>query len=267
VPWKFDLATDIGGRAEQQDRVAVINDRLGDRHLVVVADGMGGHRNGAEAAQIVIDVARQEFRLAATMDPETFLRHVCMSAHAAIHRLGGLAEGSPGSTCVLMYCRGPEAYWVHVGDSRLYHFREGRRVLTTVDHSLRELMTMVNNQDSAHKQMAGVSRNKIYMRLGGRDAPEPDSGSAAVIGTDLFMLCTDGFWDLVDSIEVAALVGDRILPRGCAGRLASLARERGGKRSDNVTLVLAQRTQTRIPRWLGSLAARGHEAKDRSAAS
>ena len=60
MTWKFDLATDIGGRAEQQDRLEVLTipDRQGE-YLVVLADGMGGQQQGALAAQTVIDTARE----------------------------------------------------------------------------------------------------------------------------------------------------------------------------------------------------------------
>ena len=56
--WKFATASEIGGRSEQQDRVAVFACEDTDEVLAVLADGMGGHSGGAVAAQICIETAR-----------------------------------------------------------------------------------------------------------------------------------------------------------------------------------------------------------------
>jgi serine/threonine protein phosphatase PrpC len=63
MPWQFSLASDIGGRSEQQDCLEMLSLNSGDTHLVVVADGMGGHRDGALAARTVIETARRRFNV------------------------------------------------------------------------------------------------------------------------------------------------------------------------------------------------------------
>ena len=140
MPWQFSMASDIGGRSEQQDCLEMLSSDSGDTHLVVVADGMGGHRDGALAARTVIETARRHFNSGRTSDPQTFLQGLCLESHQAISDLGGNEQRSPGSTCVLLYLDGPEAYWAHVGDSRLYHFRNGKLLNLTQDHSVAQLM-------------------------------------------------------------------------------------------------------------------------------
>jgi PPM family protein phosphatase len=244
MPWSFAAAADIGGRDEQQDRVGIFAHGA-DVHLAVVADGMGGHADGAAAAQAVIDVARQ--RLAtdgASSNPQRFLTELCLEAHDAINGIGGEPGAfGAGSTCVLLYVDGPEAYWAHVGDGRLYHFRGGDLVSRTQDHSMLQLMRergAVNNEKAAGHAL----QHQIYMRLGGQNRPEPDLDWLAVEPFDAFVLCSDGFWELVGQTEMqAALPRDAGTEQICE-RLIGLARSRAGDQADNISFVIA--------RWLPS---------------
>ncbi len=239
MSWKFDTAADIGGREEQQDRVRIVSRQSEDRHLVVVADGMGGHQDGALAAQAVAEAAEYQFRCVAEPDPIFFLKDLCAQAHQSINRLGGEGDRSAGSTCVFLYLDGPEAHWAHVGDSRLYHFRAGETLSATVDHSMLELLKADGRFDHGDAEEPGL-RNQIYRRLGGQHAPDPDVGSTWVMSGDLFLLCSDGFWESVSSGEARSLLGSEPISEGCASSLVATARERGGDRGDNIGLALAQ---------------------------
>jgi len=240
VSWKFDHATHIGGRGEQQDRVCVLSAARGNRHLLVVADGMGGHAAGAEAAQAVVGAARTLFAGSSRRtDPSAFLVDLCASAHERVNTLDQGRGRSPGSTCVVLYLRGDEAHWAHIGDSRLYHFRGGRPVSRTTDHSLHEL----NRGRHSQAQLDGAGdrrQNGIYMRLGGTNTPIPDLGSSLALAGDLFLLCSDGYWGPVPEAETARLVGEGPFPYNGASQLVSAARRRGGRAGDNIGLALAQ---------------------------
>ena len=87
MTWRFDLATAIGGRAEQQDRSEVFA-LPGKRnaHLVVLADGMGGQQHGALAAQTVLDTARDALAGLAKHSPRKGLTDLCHVAHEEIGR-------------------------------------------------------------------------------------------------------------------------------------------------------------------------------------
>jgi serine/threonine protein phosphatase PrpC len=237
MPWHFSMASDIGGRSEQQDCLEMLSSDSGDRYLVVVADGMGGHRDGALAARTVIETARRHFNTGQTSDPRAFLQKLCLESHQEIGGLGVDEARSPGSTCVVLYLNGPEAYWAHVGDSRLYHFRKGKLINRTRDHSVAQLMV---SQGRLKESDASVSalQNQLYMRLGGKELPEPDFGASEVEANDVFLLCSDGFWSSVEPQEVVASLVEVPVDSDGAGRLVEMARERGGATGDNISLVL-----------------------------
>lgn len=233
--WSIATAEDIGSRGEQQDRVTVLRSRRGGGTLVVMADGMGGHAGGAVAAQTVVDVAQEVFGKGEIRQPRTFLEQVCEEAHRAIRTFAGDQRRPPGSTCALLYLVDKEAYWVHVGDSRLYHFSENGLRSRTQDHTIAELMARDTLGGGE-----GRASNLLYMCLGGDNEVVPVFGATAVEEGDWFMLCTDGFWSQVRSHEVARLMRVTNSLEIGAKQLVAVARRRGSQSCDNIALALVQ---------------------------
>lgn len=239
MPWKFGAATDIGGRSEQQDRLTLLHSPNGRRHLVVIADGMGGTQNGALAAQILIDVAAERFARLKNVDPCDFLNEICQTAHQEINDLCSDGGSAPGTTALLLYIDKRSAFWAHVGDSRLYHFRNGRLLMRTNDHSLLQLMLdkgLVEEGSAAAAEM----QNKLYMHLGGEMTPETDFNESVVEDGDLFFLCSDGFWQAVQPGEMVAALDQFPPDQNGPQYLVDLARQRSGDSCDNISLAVLQ---------------------------
>ena len=249
MTWQFDLATHIGGRAEQQDRVEVlaVPERPGE-HLVILADGMGGQQQGAVAAQTVIDTARLEFPRAAQSDPRQFLTDLCLKAHEAIREIGRQHNTNPASTCTALYVKGEEAYWIHVGDSRLCHFNAERLVLRSRDHTLAELL---KGESGKKVETPRKADNRLYMCLGGHNELEPEYGASAVGDEDWFLLCSDGFWNQVGDDEVAQALINPDAGQATASDLAAMATGRAGAGGDNVSLavVTTKRSESKKAWW------------------
>ena len=117
-----------GSRSLNQDRIAYTYSR--DTLLLVVADGMGGHAGGEIAAQIAVRLFIERFQQEATpilKNPLTFLHETMVKAHAALGSYSAQFSmlETPRTTCVACIVQGGHAYWVHVGDSRLYLYRRG----------------------------------------------------------------------------------------------------------------------------------------------
>jgi serine/threonine protein phosphatase PrpC len=241
MTWEFHLASDIGGRDEQQDRMGVFEMR-DDAQLMVLADGMGGHDDGALAAQTVIDTAAAAAVDASGQAPQQFLAAVCHTAHAAIRRLGEARGSHPASTCVMLYLHADIAHWCHVGDSRLYHVNAEHAVPLTEDHSVQGLI----DAGAAAAADLAAAGNGLYMCLGGRNPVSPEAAASCLAPGDAMLLCSDGFWQQLDAEEIRAMIASTRDPAGALHDLVETARVRGGKAGDNVSAALATQRVSRL---------------------
>ena len=131
--YQHAITNRLGNRQSNQDRCLIRHGK--EAVLLVVADGMGGHARGDLAAQTAVDTFSRLFRQhkGRFQDPHDFLRNAMEQAHDRVTRVG-LAQHppiEPRTTCVACLVQGQQAWWAHVGDSRLYLLREGRVVLRT----------------------------------------------------------------------------------------------------------------------------------------
>ena len=245
MTWTIIQAQHIGARDEQQDRVAAFQLPHTDTHLCVLADGMGGHARGAEAAQAVINAARPftqgsggEPPQGAPRDPgqDAFglLERLCNAAHAKIRELGGGAS-SPGSTCVALLACAKQVYWAHIGDSRLYQFRDGELIRMTEDHSVAMLVARKTGGATS-----ALANHAVYRRLGGDDIPLPDYDAVEAVDGDTFLLSSDGFWDQFSPRELALRLKEIELEQESLDALVNCAVTRARDRADNASALLAR---------------------------
>lgn len=241
----------IGGRPSQQDRTLCCASPDHSTRLLVVADGVGGHWGGELAAQTVVDVARSDFETTAQppADPPAFLEALCQRANAEIRSRAGEHDEEAFSTIAALLVTPERAYWAHVGDSRLYCFRDGQLVYRTRDHSM--VQAMVDGGELAATDMADhPDRNQLLQVLGMEETVRPAQGQMSITPRMTFVLCSDGFWD---SIEPRAMVADirhaRDLPQAASAWVHKAVR-RGGEQGDNVSLAV---WRSESPGWLARL--------------
>jgi serine/threonine protein phosphatase PrpC len=128
------------------------------------------------------------------------------------------------------------AYWAHVGDSRLYFFRQGRLLARTQDHS--RVQQLFDQGRITEAQMTThPERNKIYNCLGGMMLPEVDLSKRTPIEPgDILMLCSDGLWSTLSANEIGSILGayplDQAIPE-----LMDHAELRGGQDGDNLSAI------------------------------
>ncbi len=252
--WDRGVATELGARHEQQDRWGLFPAPDQQGLLAILADGMGGHLDGALGAQIVIDEARkfvQSATAALHTDPLAALDDLCRRTHEAINRQSETAR----STVVMAWLAGDRASWLNIGDSRLYHFRAGQRLMRTRDHSAVQLLMDLGEIDES-EMATHPAQNRLYRCLGGETSPKADLGQLAIQTGDLLVLCSDGVWEHVPEEEL----WDTVCASGivtAARHLTAQAVQRGGAVADNATLILlrAEAAEAQPPSWLRRVSA------------
>ncbi len=237
----------LGAREENQDRatVAVAEHAA----LLLVVDGMGGHADGARAAEVTQRVLLESFwhTPQPLFDPLGFLHMTLGRAHEEVVRIGAHLplEQRPRATCAVCIVQQGSAWWAHIGDSRIYHMRDGALIARTRDHSHVELLLREGLITVEQVQMHPM-RNFVESCIGG-DPILPDMSITPrqlVEPGDVFLVCTDGLWGALRDTEMTqrfevpgATLRDSLLALG------ELAVARAGAGSDN--------TSAAALRWLG----------------
>lgn len=206
VQFELAIVSRVGGRAVNEDACGHWHS---DRHLCcVVADGAGGHGGGDVASRLVVSQLIEAFARQPDMASEALaglLRTV--NRFVRDHRADALAQRDMHSTVVALFVDLLEqkAMWAHVGDSRLYLFHDGAMIRRTRDHSTVQQLVdeglLAEEGARAHPQ-----RSELLCALGSDDADLLVAVSAApwsVAPGDVFLLCTDGVWELVEDQTMA----------------------------------------------------------------
>jgi serine/threonine protein phosphatase PrpC len=237
----------LGAREENQDRVvaAVAEHAV----LLLVVDGMGGHADGARAAEVTQKTMLEAFwhTPQPLFDPLGFLHMALGRAHEEVVRIGLSLplEQRPRATCAVCLVQQRAAWWAHIGDSRIYHLRKGSVVMRTRDHSHVELL-LREGLITAEQALNHPMRNFVECCIGG-DPILPDmtlSGRRELEPDDVMFVCTDGMWATLKDEEIANrfTVGGHAV-RDTLSSLGQLAVARAAGGSDN--------TSAAALRWLG----------------
>jgi serine/threonine protein phosphatase PrpC len=241
LPFEVAEATLVGHRDENQDRAVVTV----TEHTAMIAaiDGMGGHADGARAAEVARDALKDAFATLSTpvFDPLGFLHLALGRAHREIVALGSSMplEQRPRATCAVCLVQEGSAYWAHLGDSRIYHLRGGSVHLRTRDHS--HVEQLLRDGLIREEQVHGhPMRNYVECCLGG-DRVLPEMSIArrrALKPADVLLVCTDGLWASLRDADIAACTrpASRPLAEEISG-LALSAVEASAPHSDNATVV------------------------------
>lgn len=191
--------------------------------LAAVADGIGGHRGGREAAEYTVRGLLADYY--ATPDTWAVPRAIETVAGAlnrwVIAEAGRNAElAGMATTLSALVLRGRRYYTAHIGDSRIYRFREGRLAPLSVDHVW------------DHPEL----RNVLSRAIGLDPRLLLDVGEGELAPGERFLLVSDGVWGVLPDALMAEVLLDHPEPQAAAAALSSLALARGGH--DNATAVV-----------------------------
>jgi serine/threonine protein phosphatase PrpC len=198
----------LGDRQDNQDRAAVIVAE--DAAIMLVFDGMGGHSDGAVAAEVGLKVVQDEFTSAnlPIFDPQGFLYMALSKAHDEVVKLGAdlAVDFRPRATCAVCLIQETGCWWAHIGDSRIYQMRDGRVLTRSRDHSHVEVLIQegaITEEEALDHPM----RNFVECCIGG-DAPVPDMSITRKKNLDtgdVLLACSDGLWSGMNDDEIAEI--------------------------------------------------------------
>ena len=198
----------LGDRQDNQDRAAVVVAE--DAAIMLVFDGMGGHQNGAQAAKIGLKVVQDLFMASdlPLFDPQGFLYTAMARAHDEVVKIGAdlAVDFRPRATCAVCLIQENGSWWGHIGDSRIYHLRQGKMIQRSRDHSHVEVLIQegaITEEEALDHPM----RNFVECCIGG-DAPVPDmtiTRKMPLQPGDVLLACTDGLWSGIPDQELAEI--------------------------------------------------------------
>jgi PPM family protein phosphatase len=219
--------------------------------LAVVSDGIGGHRAGEVAAEMVVDIISRTVAASDPSDPPAVLRDSIIKASQVIL---SQAEVDPqkkgmGATCACAWVIGSRLYTASVGDSRIYLIRGEKIRKISTDHTwvqeAIELGLVEPEQARSHPNAHIIRRYlgsqqtvvpDLRLRINPDETEEESLSNQGVrlVSNDFLLLCSDGLTDLVDDAEILAAVKSKELDEAVEG-MVNLANERGGH--DNITII------------------------------
>lgn len=198
---RLDCASlsEIGTRASNQDRIGLAEQD--DMACFVVADGAGGHQGGEIAARAVVDALLAKFGAESAFGARALLCYVeYASRQLALARQGKpeLADMSTTVAALLIDRINARAVWAHLGDTRIYLFRDARLHAVTHDHSLTQ--QLVDAGYVGADQLRVHPQRNVLLAAVGTEGETTASATELPVGLvegDAFLLCTDGLWEWV----------------------------------------------------------------------
>lgn len=232
--------TDVGRRRSSNEDDFLVEPEIG---LYAVADGMGGHAAGEIASRLAIESLQAYFHneVRAGADPliaAERLREAVVAANRSIWDaiVGHDERRGMGTTLAAVLAVGNQIVVGHVGDSRVYLFRERRLARLTSDHSwVNEQVRMGFLTDEAAQRHP--MRNIVTRALGSREDVAVDVALEPLRPGDVLLLCSDGLNTMVPDEEIRDVLEEHGRdPQATCRALVEEANRRGGE--DNVTVVV-----------------------------
>lgn len=245
---KITGCTDTGIRRKyNQDHIGY-EQNLG---IAVLADGMGGHQAGEVAAQMAVESILAKLQALAELNSSSpvnesrildFVSKSISESNTEIFEASHADEAHKGmgTTIVATVVDGTHIYAAHVGDSRLYLYREQVLRRITKDHSL--VQSLIDKGFYTEREASNASIGNVVTRsLGNKAEVEVDTRRIEMEAADVFLLCSDGLTDMVSDWQIAEVINENAMDmEQTANELVFLANKYGGKDNISVILILVE---------------------------
>jgi protein phosphatase len=244
--------TDVGKKRKGNEDALIVDDELG---LYIVADGMGGHRAGEVASQLVIESMRDYLKRFQEDAEAQELEDIDASLSKEANRI--LAGIHLSNTVVFQTSSNDEAYLgmgstvsvisvndrtlvaANVGDSPIYLIHKGKIELLSEPHTVVAEHAAIDPEGA--QQLGGEFRHMLTRAIGTEETVKASVCEIPYFKDDILVICSDGLSDLVETDEILEVVRTHPPERACR-TLIDLANQRGG--TDNITVVVLKVKKT-----------------------
>jgi serine/threonine protein phosphatase PrpC len=251
-PYKLEAGTaqHIGNRPQQNDRVALMTgSRAPGYVLAVLSDGIAG----SAASEQVLHTAKHVFDLFKPGDDPSaerlaqLLRDIVEETHLVIKMNAVTTKLETHASFVgMVLTPNGEAVWAHVGDSRLYHFHNGKRRARTGDAAY--ITHLVSGEGLPRETARNHRKSTLLLNLLGNDSKDPYvtfGHQSGLTSGDVFLLCSDGLWSFFTDAELGAATY-RATPREASEMLINKATERSNGKGGNCSMAILK--LARVPK-------------------
>ena len=236
---EISILTDVGQRrTNNQDYANQYKNKAG-KSMVLLADGMGGHRAGNIASEMAVTdlgAAWVATEISTINEVREWFAEYLEKENQQIHRIGQDEEHKGmGTTLEAVAVIDDQVLFAHVGDSRIGLVRNGEYHQLTSDHSLVNALLkagQITEEEAAHHPQ----RNIITQSIGQKDELQPDFGMLTVEAGDFIVINSDGLTNMISGDEIRDIVVSDLSVEEKAKTLIRFANNAGGL--DNITVVL-----------------------------
>ena len=236
---EISILTDVGQRrTNNQDYANQYKNKAG-KSMVLLADGMGGHRAGNIASEMAVTdlgAAWVATEISTINEVREWFAEYLEKENQQIHRIGQDEEHKGmGTTLEAVAVIDDQVLFAHVGDSRIGLVRNGEYHQLTSDHSLVNALLkagQITEEEAAHHPQ----RNIITQSIGQKDELQPDFGMLTVEAGDFIVINSDGLTNMISGDEIRDIVVSDLSVEEKAKTLVRFANNAGGL--DNITVVL-----------------------------
>lgn len=234
------------GKADNQDAVLAMTGRTGNGlpyGLFVVADGVGGLKDGSRASQTVVNTLAMHFDpiwpVITAVSDQTIkrlrqqLKKVILKANHAIQELTSTSEDRMASTITCALVLDQALIVANAGDSRTYLFRQKQLEQITHDHSLVAWL-LQQEHITAEQALTHQYKNVLTNALGASDSPQVDLFTQRLFPGDWLLLCSDGIWGTLPDEQLRGFLETAVPPQALAPQMMNAAQDH----TDDLSLIL-----------------------------
>lgn len=234
----YSLLTEVGSRSNNEDNIGMF--QKGETYYFVLADGLGGHGKGELASKIAVEKSIEVLSLEDEKEEDCLNKAFDISQQEILEgQQSDRTAGDMKTTMVLLKVGHEKIQWGYIGDSRLYYFKDGKMILRTMDHSVPQMLAAAGK--IKEKQIRNhPDRNRLLRVMGipweqSRYQIEPSIDREP---RQAFLLCSDGFWELIDERHMISCLKKASDAEDWLKRMEAIVLKNGRKKDmDNYSAI------------------------------